>query len=100
MIHISKAGLQYYYAQYRDLVFNVELLVVSHTQQTRANQPQQEFSQTFLEVCESSTISLDIHTDELATKIANIGIRFSEIYPNNATAMVTLNAKKKNLNLK
>ena len=71
---------------------DVELLSVGHTLQTRANQLQQEFSKTSLEVCESPTISVDINTDELATKIANVDITFNEISPNNTTAVVPLRA--------
>ena len=69
---------------------NVELLSVAHTLQTRANHLQQEFSKTSLEVCELPTISVDINTDELATKIANVDITFNEISPNNTTAEVPL----------
>ena len=80
---------------------DVELLSVAHTLQTRAKQLQQEFSKTSLEVCESPTISVDINTDELATKIANVGITFNEISPNNTTAVVPLSAQIKNeLNVK
>ena len=72
---------------------DVELLSVARTLQTRAKQLQQEFSETSLEICESPTISVDIkYTDELATKIANVGITFNEISPNNTTAVVPLNA--------
>ena len=67
---------------------DVELLSVAHTLQTRANQLHQEFSETSLEICESPTISVDINTDELATKIANVDITFNEISPNNTTAVV------------
>ena len=67
---------------------DVELLSVAHTLQTRANQLQQEFSETSLEVCESPTISVDINTDELAIKIVNVNITFNEISPNNTTAVV------------
>ena len=67
---------------------DVELLSVAHTLQTRAKQLQQEFSETCLEICVSPTISVDINTDELATKIANVDIRFNEISPNNTTAEV------------
>ena len=71
---------------------DVELLSVAHTLQTRAKQLQQEFSDTFLEVCESPTISVDIkHTDELATKIANVDITFNEISPNHTTAVIPFN---------
>ena len=69
---------------------DVELLSVAHTLQTRAKQLQQEFTETSLEVCESPTISVDINTDELATKIANVDITFNEISPNNTTAVVPL----------
>ena len=69
---------------------DVELLSVAHTLQTRAKQLQQEFSETSLEVCESPTISVDINTDKLATKIANVDITFNEISPNNTTAVVPL----------
>ena len=80
---------------------DVELLSVAHTLQTRANQLQQEFSETSLEVCVSPTISVDINTDELATKIANVGITFNEISPNNTTAVVPLSACiEKELNVK
>ena len=80
---------------------NVELLSVAHTLQTRAKQLQQEFSKTSLEVCESPTISVDINTDELATKIANVDITFNEISPNNTTAVVPLSACiEKELNVK
>ena len=80
---------------------DVELLSVAHTLQTRANQLQQEFSKTFLEVCESPTISVDINTDELATKIANVDITFNEISPNNTTAVVPLSVyMEKELNVK
>ena len=75
---------------------DVELLSVAHTLQTRAKQLQQEFSKTSLEVCESPTISVDINTDELATKIANVDITFNEISPNNTTAVVPLRAYIKN----
>ena len=71
---------------------DVELLSVAHTLQTRAKQLQQEFSETSLEVNESPTISVDINTDELATKIANVDITFNEISPNNTTAVVPLRA--------
>ena len=67
---------------------DVELLAVAHTLQTRAKQLQQEFSETSLEVCESPTISVDINTDELATKIANVDITFNEISPKNTIAEV------------
>ena len=67
---------------------DIELLLVAHTLQTRANQLQQEFSKTSLEICESPTISVDINTDELATKIANVDITFNEISPNNTTAVM------------
>ena len=67
---------------------DVELLSVAHTLQTRANQLHQEFSETSLEVCELPTISVDINTDELVTKIANVDITFNEISPNNTTAVV------------
>ena len=67
---------------------DVELLSVAYTIQTRANQLQHEFSETTLEICESPTISVDINTDELTTKIANIGITFNEISPNNTTAVM------------
>ena len=80
---------------------DVELLSVAHTLQTRANQLQQEFSKTSLEVCESPTISVDINTDELATKIANFDITFNEISFNNTTAVVPLSACiEKELNVK
>ena len=80
---------------------DVELLSVVHTLQTRANQLQQEFSKTSLEVCESPTISVDINTDELATKIANVDITFNEISPNNTTAVVPLSVHiEKELNIK
>ena len=69
---------------------DVELLSVAHTLQTRANQLQHYFSKTSLEVCELPTISVDINTDELATKIANVDITFNEISPNNTTAEVPL----------
>ena len=55
---------------------DVELLSVAHTLQTRANQLQQQFSETSLELCESPTISVNIDTDELTTKIANVGVVF------------------------
>ena len=71
---------------------DVELLSVAHTLQTRAKQLQEEFSETSLEVCESPTISVDINTDELARKIANVDITFNEISPNNTTAVVPLSA--------
>ena len=71
---------------------DVELLSVAHTLQTRAKQIQQEFSEISLEVCESPTISVDINTDELARKIANVDITFNEISPNNTTAVVPLKA--------
>ena len=80
---------------------DVELLSVAHTLQTRANQLQQEFSKTSLDVCESPTISVDINTDELATKIANVDITFNEISPNNTTAVVPLSVHiEKELNVK
>ena len=80
---------------------DVELLSVAHTLQTRANQLQQEFSETSLEVCESPTISVDINTDELATKIANVDITFNEISPNNTTAVVPRSVGiEKELNVK
>ena len=80
---------------------DVELLSVAHTLQTRAKQLQQEFSETSLEVCESPTISVDINTDELARKIANVDITFNEISPNNTTAVVPLSAYiEKELNVK
>ena len=80
---------------------DVELISVGHTLQTRAKQLQQDFSKTSLEVCESPTISIDINTDELATKIANVDITFNEISPNNTTAVVPLNACiEKKLNVK
>ena len=80
---------------------DVELLSVAHTLQTRANQLQEEFSKTSLEVCESPTISVDINTDELATKIANVDITFNEISPNNTTAVVPLSVLiEKELNVK
>ena len=71
---------------------DVELLSVAHTLQTRAKQLRQEFSETSLEVCESPTISVDINTDKLARKIANVDITFNEISPNNTTAVVPLSA--------
>ena len=71
---------------------DVELLSVAHTLQTRAKQLQKKFFKTSLEVCESPTISVDINTDELATKIANVDITFNEISPNNTTAVVPLRA--------
>ena len=80
---------------------DVELLSVAHTLQTRAKQLQQEFSETSLEVCESPTISVDINTDELATKIANVSITFNEISPNNTTAGVPPHLQvNKELNVK
>ena len=80
---------------------DVELVSVAHILQTRANQLQQEFSKTSLEVCESPTISVDIYTDELATKIANVDITFNEISPNNTTAVVPLSVHiEKELNVK
>ena len=80
---------------------DVELLSVSHTLQTRAKQLQQEFAKTSLEICELPTISVDINTDELATKIANVDITFNEISPNNTTAVVPLSACiEKELNVK
>ena len=80
---------------------DVELLSVAHTLQTRANQLQQEFSKTSLEICELPTISVDINTDELVTKIANVDITFNEISPNNTTAVVPLSTQiKKELNVK
>ena len=80
---------------------DVELLSVAHTLQTRAKQLQIEFSETSLEICESPTISVDINTDELATKIANVDITFNEISPNNTTAVVPLSTQiKKELNVK
>ena len=80
---------------------DVELVSVAHTLQTRANQLQQRFSETSLEVCESPTISVDINTDELATKIANVDITFNEISPNNATAVIPLSVHiEKELNVK
>ena len=71
---------------------DVELLSVAHTLQTRAKQLQQEFAETCLKICESPTISVDINTDELATKIENFDITFNEISPNNTTAVVPLRA--------
>ena len=80
---------------------DVELVSVAHTLQTRAKQLQEEFSKTSLEICESPTISVDINTDELATKIANVEITFNEISPNNTTAVVPLRAfVEKELNVK
>ena len=80
---------------------DVELVSVGHTLQTRANQLQQEFSKTSLEVCESPTISVDINTDELATKIANVDITFNEISPNNTTAVIPRSVGiEKELNVK
>ena len=80
---------------------DVELVSVAHTLQTRAKQLQEEFSKTSLDVCELPTISVDINTDELATKIANVDITFNEISPNNTTAVVPLRAPiKKELNVK
>ena len=80
---------------------DVELLSVAHTLQTRAKELQQEFSKTSLEICELPTISVDINTDELATKIANVDITFNEISPNHTTAVVPLSACVKNeLNIK
>ena len=52
---------------------DVELLSIAHTLQTRASQLQQQFSEISLEVCESPTTLVDINTDELTTKIANLG---------------------------
>ena len=80
---------------------DVELISVAHTLQTRAKQLQEEFSKTSLDVCELPTISVDINTDELATKIANVDITFNEISPDNTTAVVPLNACiEKELNFK
>ena len=70
---------------------DVEILSMAHTLQTRANQLQQEFSETSLEVCESPTISVDINTDELATKIANLDITFNEISPRHPTTVIPFN---------
>ena len=67
---------------------DIELLSVAHTLQTRANQLQKQYANTSLEVCESPTISVDINTDELATKIANVDITFNEISPNNTTVVM------------
>ena len=68
---------------------DVELLSVAHTLQTRANQLQQEFSDTPIEVCESPTISVDINTDELATNIKNLSVVYNEkVSPNNTMAEI------------
>ena len=80
---------------------DVELISVAHTLQTRANQLQEEFSKTSLDVCESPTMSVDINTDELATKIANVDITFNEISPSNTTAVVPRSVGiEKELNVK
>ena len=71
-------------AEYND----VELLSVADTLQIRASQLQKEFSETPLEVCESPTISVDINTDELATKISNVSITFNEISPKYTTVEI------------
>ena len=67
---------------------DVELLSIAHTLQTRANHLQKQYAETSLEVCESPTISVDINTDELATKIGNVDITFNEISPNNTTVVM------------
>ena len=68
---------------------DVELLSVAHTLQTRANQLQQQFSETSLELCESPTTSVDINTDELTAKIANLGDVVEDgASPNNTTAEI------------
>ena len=56
----------------------------------QTNYIQQEFSETSLEVCESPFISIDINTDELTEKIANVDIRFNEVSPNRTAAAVPL----------
>ena len=80
---------------------DVELLSVAHTLQTRAKQIQ-EFSETPLEICESPTISVDINTDELASKIANVGIIFDNgVSPNSTTVEVPPHLQvNKELNVK
>ena len=68
---------------------DVELLSVVHTLQTRANQLQEEFTETSVEVCESPTISVDINTDELATYIESLRVVYNEkASPNNTTAEI------------
>ena len=68
---------------------DVELLSVAHTLQTRANQLQQQFSETSLELSESPTISVNINTDELVTNIANLGaVLEGDISPTYTTAKV------------
>ena len=64
---------------------DVELLSIAHTLQTRANQLQQQFSETSLEVCESPTISVNIDTDELVTKTAILGNVVDGVSPNKST---------------
>ena len=62
---------------------DVELLSVAHTLQTRANQLQQQLSETSLTLCESPTISVNIDTDELVTKTASLGNVVDGTSPNN-----------------
>ena len=78
---------------------DVVLLSVAHMLQTRAKQLQQEFSEASLEVCESPTISVDINTDELTTKIANLDITFNEISPYHTTAEVPHSHTSKELKI-
>ena len=64
----------------------------THYRPEQTNYIQQEFSETSLEVCESPFISVDINTDELTAKIANVDIRFNEVSPNRTAAVVPLSA--------
>ena len=81
---------------------DVELLSVAHTLETRANQLQQQFSETSLELSESPTISVNINTDELVTNIANLGVVLEgDISPTHTTAKVPSCVKVgKELNVK
>ena len=68
---------------------DVELLSVSHTLRTRANQVQDKFSKTSLKIVEPNTSSVEINIDELVTKIKDLGIVFAcGSSPNNTIAEI------------
>ena len=69
---------------------DVELLSIAHTLQNRANDLQKLYSETSLNLCELSNISVKVNTDTLATMITEFGCIF-DTSPSNSTAVVPRN---------
>ena len=69
---------------------DVELLSIAHTLHKRANDLQDLYSETSLDLCESPNISVEVNTDTLATMITQFGC-ISDTSPSNSTAVMHRN---------